>query len=235
MHGRVRWGAAGLIVGLAAALALPSFAQTAPTPSPGATARTVTVTGTATIRSAPDEAGVTLGVQTQSQSAQDAMQQNANKMSDVLKSLADLGIRRDDIATSGISLYPNYGNNGQDITSYTAQNQVDVTVHDLGSVGKVIDRAVAAGANLTTGIAFQLSNQNQGLDEALKRAVADARSKAEVLSQAGGASLGDVISITEGAPPVPPIYASAAAGAPTPVVPPTLETQVSVSVTWALV
>ncbi len=236
MQARVRWGAAGLILGLVVALTLPSLGDPTPTPSPEAPNRTVTVTGTATIRSQPDEAVVTLGVQTQDQSAQAAMQENANKMTDVLKVLIDRGVRRDDIATSGISLYPNYSDDGRFITGFTAQNQVNVTVRDMGTVGEVIDAAVAAGANMMSGVSFQLSNENQGIDRALQEAVANARSKAEVLSQAGGATLGDVLQISEtNYAPGPPIFAeTAAAGAPTPVMPPTIETQVSVTVTWAL-
>ncbi len=81
--------------------------------------------------------------------------------------------------------------------SYSAQNQVNATVHDMNKVGTIIDDAVAAGANLSSGITFQLSDQNQGVDQALQAAVADALSKAQTLAEAGSASLGQVISITE--------------------------------------
>ena len=154
MKAKVRWGAAGVILGLAAALTLPSLAP--PTPG-GSGGRTVTVTGMSTIRSAPDEAVITLGVQTQSQSAQDALQENATKMSKVVDALMGDGIKPADLATVGVNLYPNYDSNGTTVVSYTAQNQVNATVHDLNKVGQVIDDAVAAGANLASGISFQLS------------------------------------------------------------------------------
>lgn len=240
MKAQAKWGAAGLILGLAAALALPSLAQTTtPPPTGGSSDRTVTVSGNATIKSAPDEAVVTLGVQTQASTAQEALQQNAAQMSDVMKALLGDGLKADDIATVGVNLYPNYDSNGTIIVSYTAQNQVNATVHDMNKVGMIIDDAVAAGANLSSGITFQLSDQNQGVDQALQAAVADARSKAQTLAEAGNASLGQVISITETSAPTPgPVFydkMSAGVAASTPVSPPTLETQVSVTVVWALV
>lgn len=241
MKAKATWGAAGVILGLAAALTLPSLAQTSPPPtaSPGSDGRTVTVTGTATIRSSPDEAVVTLGVQTQSQSAQDALQENASKMGDVVHVILGDGIKPADLATVGLNLYPNYDSNGTIVVSYTAQNQVNVTVHALDTVGQVIDDAVAAGANLTSGISFQLSGENQGVDGALADAVADARSKAEAIAAASGATLGPVVQVTEGGgyvlPPVPYYGAVAeAAGATTPVQPPTIETQVTVTAVWSL-
>ncbi len=240
MKVQAKWGAAGLILGLAAALALPSLAQTTtPPPTGGSSDRTVTVSGNATIKSAPDEAIVTLGVQTQASSAQQALQQNASKMTDVMKALLGDGLKADDIATVGVSLYPNYDSNGTIIVSYSVQDQINVTVHDMAKVGTIIDDAVAGGANLSSGISFQLSDQNQGVEKALQAAVENARSKAETLATAGNASLGQVISITEGYAPTPgPVfYDKMAAGVAesTPISPPTLETQVSVTVVWALV
>ncbi len=119
-------------------------------------------------------------------------------MSALIAALTDKGIAKDDIATSYVSIYPTYGNNGMDITGYQAENQVDVTVRDISKVGEVIDDSVKAGANLSNGITFQLSDQNQGVDQALADAVENARSKAETLAGAGDAQLGEVVSIQEG-------------------------------------
>lgn len=239
MNRRTTWGIAGLVLGLAAALTLPTFAQTdPPTPEPDTSRRSVTVSGTATVRSAPDEAVVTLGVQTQATTAEEAMAQNAERMDQVIRALLDQGLREEDLATSYLSLYPRYADSGLTVVGFTAENQVTAVVRDLGRVGRLIDRAVQAGANLTSGISFRLSGENEAADRALADAVADARGKAELLASAAGASLGQVVSISEaGVPTPPPVYyeVAAAAEARTPVLPPELETQVSVTVTWVLV
>jgi hypothetical protein len=240
MKAKVSWGAAGLMLGLVVALTLPSLAQSSsPSPGTGGSGRTVMVTGSASIRSAPDEAVVTLGVQTQAPTAQGALQQNASRMNNVMKAILGDGVKPTDIATAWVNLYSNYDSGGTAIVSYSAQNQVNVTVRDLSNVGSIIDDAVGAGANLSNGIQFQLSDQNQGMERALAEAVANARAKAEALASAGDASLGSVVTITEGTTPhYPPIPFAADAGraeASTPISPPTLETQVTVTVVWSLV
>ena len=200
---RIGIGLAGVAFGLIVALTLPSLGQNTGASS-GSSAHIVTVAGTATIKSAPDEAVVTLGVQTNASTADGAMQQNAARMTHVLAALGGFGIRKSDISTSDVSLYPNY-NSGGGVSGYQASNSVDVTVRDMGKVGKAIDTAVGAGANLTGGIQFRVSDQNQGLNDALAAAVKDSRGKAEVLASAGGAQLGAVVSIDETtAAPQPP-------------------------------
>jgi hypothetical protein len=240
MKAKVSWAAAGLVLGLVVAITLPSLAQSSsPSPGTGGSGRTVTVTGSATIRTTPDEAVVALGVQTQAPTAQGALQQNASRMNGVMKAILGDGVKAADIATAWVNLYPNIDSGGTAIVSYTAQNQVNITVRDLSNVGSIIDDAVSAGANLSNGIQFQLSDQNQGVERALEEAVANARAKATALASASDVSLGSVLTITEGTTPqFPPIPLAADAGrveASTPISPPTLETQVTVTVVWSLV
>ncbi|HEX5949474.1 MAG TPA: SIMPL domain-containing protein [Actinomycetota bacterium] len=240
MKGNAKWGSAGLALGVTVALMLPSLAQSSD-PEPGAMERTVTVSGTAAITSDPDEAVVTLGVQTQAQTAEAAMRDNANRMNEVIQAVRREGVAADDVATAWINLYPRYDDNGNAIVGYTAENQVNVTVRAMDDIGTVIDAAIEGGANLSSGIAFGLSDESAGAEDALAEAVADARSKAEALAAASGAQLGAVVSVVESGAPSPPVMyrdyavaeAATVAGAP-PVETPTIETEVGVTVTWEL-
>lgn len=239
MKSNLKWTVVGLVAGLAIAIALPTVAQESPSPGTDSTDRTVSTNGIAIVRSAPDEALLTLGVRTDADTAEQAMNENAQRMSDVIAALLDAGLDRDDLATASISLYPRWNDTGSSVDGFTAENQVTATIRDLARVGAIIDRGVAAGANLTSGITFQVSDQNAAAEQALAEAVADARRKAEILASAGGAELGAVVSISEVSSSVPPpIYYGEerlAADAATPVLPPTLESGVSVNVVWALV
>jgi uncharacterized protein YggE len=88
-------------------------------------------------------------------------------------------------------------------------------------------------------VRFQLSDASQGHTAALGQAIDNAKAKADAMAAAAGASVGQVVTIAEATAPSPmpyPVFAGAqdAAGAPTPVNPGTIESQVSVTVTWAL-
>jgi len=234
--------AAGFLVGAVVALQVPSLAQsTTGDGTTGTTDRTITVNGTAKMTADPDEAVVTLGVSTQAEGAQDAMDQNSAKMKAVIDALHAMGFTEDDLATSMIELYPRYDDRGQTITGYDASNQIEVTIHDLSKVGKVLDTGVAHGANVAGGISFRVSDQNAGLDAALAKAVEDAKGKASTMAAAADASVGQVVTIVEngdGGGPPPPYYgervAYAAADVAVPVQAPTIETEVHVTVTWSL-
>jgi uncharacterized protein len=236
---RIGFVAAGFLAGAVLALQLPSIAQDSGNGTDAET-RTITVSGTATVTAKPDEAVVSLGVHTEGESAEATMNENAARMRDVIAALKALGIGDDDIATASLNLYPTWSNDGRTVIGYQAENQLSVTVHDMDTVGKVIDRAVNAGANLAGGISFGLSDDNQGVNDALAQAIDTARAKAEAMAGAADASLGDVVTINEtsAATPMPYYetrdYAAVDAGGSTPVNPPTIETQVSVTVTWAL-
>ncbi len=229
---------AGFLAGAVLALQVPSVAQDSG--DDGATERTITVTGTAKIAADPDEAIVSLGVRTQADRAQTAMDQNSQAMNEVLDALRDLGLGDDDLATSMIELYPRYDNQGNAVIGYDASNQIEVTIRDLSLVGRVLDTGVDHGANIAGGIRFRVSDENAGQDRALADAVTDARAKAETMAGAADAGVGEAVTIVESSPggEPGPYYAErvayAAADAAVPVEAPTIETEVSVTVTWRL-
>jgi uncharacterized protein len=100
-------------------------------------------------------------------------------------------------------------------------NNVAVIVRDIPRLGALLDKAVGAGANSIYGVAFGHNNPSDLLDKARPLAVADAKRKAEIYANAGGAKLGRLIMLTEESgfrPPVAFARAFAAnAPAPTPI------------------
>lgn len=208
-------------------------------------ANVISVSGGASVTSAPDEAVVSLGVKSEADNALDAQQTNAQKATDVMKALQSAGVAKEDIQTTNIRLdkhYQDRGTNHETVT-YVADNEMDVTVHDLTKVGDITDKAIAAGANVVGGIEFRLSNQSTAKNDALKKAIEAARSKAQTLAVAAGATLGPVVRIDEDSSNTRPYiqrgYDSMASlgalPAPfTPVSPQDVETEVNVSVVYEL-
>ena len=161
----------------------------------------ITVTGEGRVDAAPDMATITLGVTSQGTTAATAMAANSDALAQVLANLKAAGIADRDLQTTGLALNPNWqsDDNGSNprIVGYVASNMLTVRVRALTGLGAALDAAVKDGANTVDGLSFGLADPEPVLDEARKRAVADATHRALLLTEAAGVSLGAVVAISE--------------------------------------
>jgi uncharacterized protein YggE len=193
---------------------------------------TVTTTGHGVVTAVPDEAQVTAGVHTQAPTAADALAQNARLMTKVIDALKAAG--GNDLQTQQVSLYPRTNESG-DVVGYTADDTVSASTK-VENAGALVDAAVGAGANNVSGPTLSVSDRDALYRQALGKALADARAKAQALAGAGGFAVGAVSSVTEEAGDVPrPMFEAAAAKSDsTPVEPGTQDVAADVSVTFAI-
>lgn len=232
----IRIAAVAALVLVAAALAgvgRPDIAGGAQS-SPGG----ITVTGVGTVKSVPDEAQFSFGVQTEGATAKDALAENSARMERLIAALKTAGVSGKDIRTQEVSVWPRYDDGGKPGGGYTARNSVGVTIRDLAKAGAVIDAATQAGANEVSGPSLSTSAREQLEAKALQAAVRAARAKATALADAAGVGLGKVTAISEGFQGGPEPYMLAAdtrtAAKPVPIEPGTEEIQASVSVTFEI-
>ena len=164
--------------------------------------RTITVTGQGEAAAAPDMAVLSIGVRTDGATAAAALRENSAAMNETIAKLKDLGVADRDIQTSGLSINPRYdyerNRSNPTLIGYTASNSLTVKLRDLNSAGEVIDQAVSSGANSLGGISFTFADPKPLQDDARKDAVARARAKAELLTDAAGVRLGPVLTIHDG-------------------------------------
>jgi len=222
--------AAGLtVVALAGAVGLPDLAGAQ---DAAAAEDTLTVNGVGTVKAVPDEAQMSFGVDTRRPTAQAAVAANADAMRKVINALRQAGAR--EIATQWVSVYP-FTNESGVVEGFSASNSVSA-VSDVDDAAGMIDAAAEAGANQVSGPGLSSSNAEALYREALAKAVADARLRAEVLAKASGRSLGEITTIVEGGAAMPVPYAERAAldAGSTPIVPGQQETSASISVTFSL-
>jgi hypothetical protein len=230
----------GLAVALLVALAASACVAVAPNEGAPRRTSTVTVAGSGTVSGTPDQAEITTGVVTQAATAAQALAANSQAMERLLQSLGNLGIGPRDIQTTNISVAPQRRTpkEGQppEITGYEVNNEVRVKVRDLARLGQVLDRQVSQGANLVYGIHFGVQEPAPLLDEARKRAMADARRKADLYAAAAGLKVGRVLSVQEAgvAPPQPGPAPRMAMSAAVPVAPGEQEIRATVTVTFTL-
>jgi uncharacterized protein YggE len=205
-------------------------------PADSSSPRTITVNGTATVTAVPDRATFSFGVDTRAETASAALAQSAQAGKRIVDAVKRAGIEGKDIQTQNVSLYPVTSDDGRQIEGYAANSSVTVRLGNLDRAGAVVDAAVSAGANSVSGPSLERSDADELQNRALVGAVADARTKAEALAEAADGSLGDVLTVTEGAGSVPPIpYAAAELAArDMNIEPGTQEIQASVTVTFEL-
>ncbi len=213
------------------------------------TARAMTVNGEGFVMAKPDMAVVSVGVATQGTTAAQALAANNTQMDALFKAISGLGIEDKDVQTSNFSVTPRYAQPDPQrpdepydpgkIVGYDASNQVTVKVRDLRKLGDALDSFVAtAGANNLQGVSFDFNDPTPIMDEARRKAVADARRKAALFAEGAGVKLGPIQSIAEGGGYYPqPVYAMARAAemkASVPVAPGESRISANVSLTYEL-
>jgi uncharacterized protein YggE len=161
----------------------------------------ITVNGEGSISVKPDMARVTLGMEAVAATAKEAQRKNTAAMNQIVSTLKNLGLAAKDIQTTDFSLFPErrYDKvSGQDrVVGYRAANQVTVIVRDLDKLGPAIDQSIQAGANNVQNISFTVESPEKWREQAIAKAVKEARNKAEALAKAAGMRIKRIVAMNE--------------------------------------
>lgn len=169
---------------------------------------TVSVSGTGRATVVPDRFTFTVGVNTVANNVEDAVNENNRKVAAVIAALKRAGAQDREIRTSSFSIWPQQDyTQGQlpRILGYQVSNTVAVTRDKIGEAGKLLQTAISAGVNTSSGLQFEVSDPSKGREQGLRAAYEDARAKAALLAQAAGRTLGRAVIISEGGQPPPPM------------------------------
>jgi len=159
----------------------------------------INVSGTGETQVSADTAIISLGVSARDRDVLKAQQQVNAKIAAIRKALTDIGVKEESINTDYLNIYASYdySSDQEQIEAYNANSSLAIRVTDMDSVGALIDAAFAAGANTLGGISFSASDTAEARSESLKKAIADAKAKAEVLAEASGMKITGIESISE--------------------------------------
>jgi uncharacterized protein YggE len=207
-------------------------------------AATITVTGSGTVSGAPNTMSFQVGVQSVASSAAAALDANNAKVKQLESALLNNGVTKKNLQTSGLDIYSNTNDQGT-ITGYTAEDDLNVTTHDLAKAGRAIDVAahVAGNGVQLSDITFSISNQSKLLASARARAVRNAHNEAVQIAKGGDTTVDSIVRITDqensgGGGIVEPlaVYASAAklAGSSVPIEAGKQSVNVTVTVVYSL-
>ena len=122
-------------------------------------------------------------------------------MDAALDGLKELGIEQKDIKTTDYTVWPKYTYESticlpaycppskQVPDGYTANHSVSVKVRKVKDAGRALALAGEKGATEISGISFTVDDPDKTLNEARAKAIADAKSKAKLLSKELGVRL----------------------------------------------
>jgi hypothetical protein len=175
---------------------------------PAAVPGTLSVTGEGQVKAKPDVATINLGVLTTSKRAQDAVAENARRMTQVIDRMKKLGVPAKDLQTLGFNISPvvDYDekspNFGQ-IIEYRVEATLSVRA-EVDMAGPVLDEGVSAGANVAGSLSFGLRNDTAQKTQALKAAVQAARRDADTVAEAMGMKIkgSTTIDVQQGGAPI---------------------------------
>jgi uncharacterized protein YggE len=185
--------------------------QPTPPPTPMSThLPQVVTTGTGEVRVTPDRATINIAVETRAPTAAAAGAENAKRQQATLDALRKAGIAKEHLSTVDYSVSPDYqydreGNKPPTVVGYVVRNTIRAEVRKLDDLGRIIDAALAAGANTIGAVEFTASNIDAARQQALANAVASARTQAEAMAKAAGGGIGRLLELNSQAYSRPPI------------------------------
>lgn len=141
--------------------------------------------GLGSVKTSPDLANIFLGVISEANKLTEAQQENTEKMNNVINSILQLGVGEKNIKTENYSVDPQYDfvEGKQIFRGYRVTNNIRVTVRDMQTIGKIIDRAIESGANVVYNVNFSLADRDIYYRKALSLALVNALQKTKSIEK----------------------------------------------------
>lgn len=171
---------------------------------------TITVTGNGEAFGIPDIATFSFSVQNEAKVIADAQKASSEEVNDILAFLKKSGIEEKDIKTAGYDIYPRYEYTNPSVSSYyppptgrqvlaayVVTQTVTVKIRKTSDAGNILAGVGELGATNISGLSFTFDDDDALQNQARGKAIADAKSKADVLAKQLGVKLLRVTGYTE--------------------------------------
>lgn len=163
--------------------------------------RIISVSGQGEMMVTPDVAYISLGIQTNAATANEAQEANAKAFTSLEKMLyEDYKLDKKDVKTSGFSVQPEYSYTERDpkIKGYVATQTLQITYRNLDELGTFLDAASRAGANRINHVQFSTEKGQEYELQVINKAMDNAKAKAETIARYAGHDLKGIVSVTQG-------------------------------------
>lgn len=184
----------------------------------------ISFNGHGEVNAVPDIASVTFSVESSKDTQSAASDEVNTKINKVLSFLRSSNIAERDIKTQNYSSYPKYSGSTpcpvyfregimppcpaqeSKIIGYTVNQSIEVKIRKVDDASKIIDGLNKIGVSNMYGPSMSIDDEESLKAEARKKAIADAKQKAETLERDLGVNLGKIISFSEGGGYYPIVY-----------------------------
>lgn len=170
---------------------------------------TIAVSGHGEVTTLPDRARLALAVDALNVEIKSAEAEVNRVVRAYLDAIKPLGLKPEDVATSGASLQPEYvwdeKARQQKLVGYRARRDIQIVARHLDQLGELILRATQAGMNHVSPPTLESSKADALGREALARAAQDAQARAAALAQALDIKLGGARRVREAGGSPPPV------------------------------
>lgn len=159
---------------------------------------TLSTSGYGEVVAKPDMADFSVSIQAERSQANQAKQAVDKVVINLVTSLTNEGVDRKDIVSGHLQLSPQYTYPKEAkpvLNGYRAVRNITVTVNQLDKLNNYLDASLKAGINKVNNIQLKVKNEGQYKKQARQAAIADAKEKAEELSEGFGTSLDSIWSI----------------------------------------
>jgi uncharacterized protein len=179
----------------------------------------VSVTGTGEVFAVPDVATFSFVITEEGKDTTEAQKKHATKNNAVMKYLKDSAVLEKDIKTESYTMNPKYENTqivcikypctqpNPKIVGYEVTESISVKVKDIDSAGKIVTGLGAIGISNVYGPTLTIENDDVLKAKARALAIADAKSKMDVLAKDLGVKVKGIMSFSESDVGVSPMYA----------------------------
>jgi uncharacterized protein YggE len=163
------------------------------------TGNTITVVGVGNGSGTPNVGSLVLGVTATRPTVRDAVSAASADMTRLLAAIHGQGVQDKDIQTASIWIQTQTNCCPQNITGYTANNSVAVTVRSINNITPLTEVAVDAVGNdlQINGVNLYVADQSAMLKAARAAAMSDATTKAQDYARLSGHHLGGLVGVSE--------------------------------------
>ncbi len=180
-----------LFIALFIAASSASLAQENMRPQPQ-----ITVQGEGKVKVIPDQAFISVSVDTRGNKSSEVKKQNDEAVEKVVRAIRNSKLAKEDVQTRRVALNPIYDYEKKKY-SYAATQTIEILLRDLSQYDQLMENLVEAGINRISNVEFRSSKMEQHESEARKAAMRNAKAKADDYVSVLGQKAGKAIMISD--------------------------------------